>query len=585
FWVTASAGTSTTTDGNSVSSWNDQSGNTRNAAQSTSANRPTYHNNATDNINFNPVVGFDATAQDYMDISAGGILSPGNNPYTVYSIIRPGTGNTTSPGKYLFTGQPGPNNFNAFDIRSGGMYNDSWNVNDLIVGGLWTAGNPSMASFNYNTLQREMFIAGNSVGTRAGNDRVSPDANNALGCQRSNTPLIEFFDGDIAELITFANYSHSTQQRYQVETYLAIRYGMTLPHNYVASNGTTVWNASANPSYNTNIIGIARDDNGALSQKQSKSTSDVQDILTIYISTKKTTQSTNTGTFSSGDLSFFMVGNNNAPYMYAWPAVPTQKPAGICCRLQRQWMVQKTNFTNTDLKLEFDFNVITPGYSPLNTADLRLLLDGDGDFTNATILTPTISVSGSKVLMTVPASNFTGTPYFTLASVSTTTMLPVKLSSFAGTCRNNTVQLAWMKESGPNNNFIVERSTDGNSFAPVAVLESNLTAQAFSWEDASPLSGLSYYRLKMTGADGTTAYSSVISVNGCTHSNIQLVSDAVSGQSTLVMQLPQSAMVDIGFSDMLGRQYDISSLTGRRNMQEGFYRLPVAGGNLPRGVY
>jgi len=59
------------------------------------------------------------------------------------------------------------------------------------VGGLWASGYPSLATFNYNTTQRQMFVGGNLAGTRVGNDRVSPDANNALGCQRSNVPLIE----------------------------------------------------------------------------------------------------------------------------------------------------------------------------------------------------------------------------------------------------------------------------------------------------------------------------------------------------------------------------------------------------------
>lgn len=594
FWVRGGAGTSTTTDGGTISSWNDQSGNGRNATQSTNSNKPLYANNSTDNMNFNPVVTFDAASQsatngDYMDITANGVLSPGNNPYTVYSVIRPGAGNTSTPGKYLFTGQPGSNNFNSFDVRSGGTYNDSWNLNDLLVGGLWTSGYPSLATFNYNTSQREMFVSGNSVGTRAGNDRISPNTNNALGCQRSNNPLIEFYDGDIAEIVTYANYSHTTAQRYQVETYLGIKYGMTLPHNYVASNGTTIWNVATNPSYNSNIIGIGRDDNGALSQKQSKSTAFVQDMLTVYIGAAKTTdQATNTGTFAS-DRSFFMVGNNNASYStYPYGSTP-EAPAGICCRIQREWMVQKTNFTNTDLKLEFDFNVVTPGYSPLNTADLRLLVDADGNFTNATILNSpaiTISVSGSKVTVTVPASNFGAVSYFTLGSVSTAALLPVNITGFTGMCKNEAVQLKWTKESGPDNSFTVERSIDGNNFTAMGTLQSDaLTPQTYTWSDKDPLPGVGYYRLKMVGADGATAYSGIVSANGCSHNSLQLASDAVSGQSTLLMQLPQNAVVDISFCDMLGRRYDVSNLTGHRSLQQGYYRLPVDDSHLPRGVY
>ncbi|HEY4150722.1 MAG TPA: BNR-repeat neuraminidase N-terminal domain-containing protein [Chitinophagaceae bacterium] len=595
FWVKSTAGTSTTTNAGTISTWSDQSGNGRDATQATSSHRPTYYDNSTNNMNFNPVVDFDDASQsstngDYMDILANGMLSPGNNPYTVYSVIKPGGNNTSTPGKYIFTGQAGANDFNSFDIRGGFAYNDSWNLNDLIVGNLWATGYPSLASFNYNTVQREMFIGGGSVGVKVGNDRISPDANNALGCQRSNSPLIEFFDGSIAEIVTYANFSHTTTQRYQVESYLSLKYGITLQHDYLSSGSTTIWDVSQNPAYNTNIIGVARDDNSSLSQKESKSSSVTPDILTLYIGPSKTTnQANNTGTFTSGDKSFFIAANNNTPYMYGWPAGPTQMPAGICCRLERQWMAQVTNFTNTDLKLEFDFNVITPGYAPLNTADLRLLVDNDGDFTNATILNSpaiTISVAASVVTITVPASNFTSTPYFTLASVSTTTLLPVTISGFKGACRNNAVQLDWTKESGSDNSFTIERSSDGSNFTAIGTLQSNTPGpQAYTWSDFAPLAGATYYRLNIRTQDGVVTYSPVVNVNGCSHDNLQLATDPTTGRSSLLLQLQQNAQVDISLCDMLGQQMSVNALTGHHSFQPGYYQLPVNDRGLSKGIY
>lgn len=55
FWVKGDAGTSTTADGGSLFTWNDQSGHNRNANSPAAANNPTYFNNSTNNINFNPV--------------------------------------------------------------------------------------------------------------------------------------------------------------------------------------------------------------------------------------------------------------------------------------------------------------------------------------------------------------------------------------------------------------------------------------------------------------------------------------------------------------------------------------------------
>jgi len=203
-------------------------------------------------------------------------------------------------------------------------------------------------------------------------------------------------------------------------------------------------------------------------------------MMTVYVGPSKTTnQAGNTGTFTAGDKSFFIIGSNNAP-IYILLQHHYRKTRGICCRLDREWLSQKTNFTNVDLKLEFDFNVVTPGYSPLNTADLRLLVDADGDFTNATVLntpTITINVSGSIVTITVPAAQLAAKPYFTLASVSLTTSLPVSVTGFAGACKNNTVPLVWTKQSGPANSFTIERSNDGVSFTAIGTLQSNVAGR------------------------------------------------------------------------------------------------------------
>ena len=544
FWVKANAGTSSSTNAVALSAWNDQSGNGRNATSAATATSPVYYDNSTNNINFNPVVNFDAASQnaaaaDFMDISAGGILSSGNNPYAVYAVIKPGANNATSPGKFLFSGifDAAGNTFNSFDIRSGGSFNDSWCLNDLIVGNKWTGNYPGMATFDFNSSYREMFLKGASAGTKAGTARKSPDQFSALGCQRAVTPNKEFYDGGIAEIVSYANTSHDVTTRNKIQSYLAIKYGVTLSHNYLSSAGVTVWNRLINATYNNNIIGIAQDNNSALSQKQSKSTEMVQDMLTLYIGgVKQVNQVSNAGTFTAGDQSFFMAAHNGDPYLFAGAA--TEVPAGICCRLRREWLSQKTNFTNTDLKLEFDFNIITPGYSPLNVADLRLLVDNDGDFTNATILgspAVTISVASGVVTATVPASNFTSTPYFTLASASATTPLPVQFVSFTASCRGNTAQLNWTTATESNvDNYSVERSSDAANFTSIAVVKSKaagISQQSYIFTDGSSLPGTSYYRIKTTDKSGATGYSLIAVLSDCESNMVRLATDAASGES------------------------------------------------------
>lgn len=597
FWIKANAGTSSATNATAITSWNDQSGNARNATSAAAATSPVYYNNSTNNINFNPVVNFDAAAQsvaaaDFMDITSNGILSSGNNPYSVYAVIKPGTGNQSTPGKFLFSGifDAAGNTFNSFDIRSNNAFNDSWCLNDLIVTNQWTPSYPSLATYDFNSVQRQLFISGTSTGTKIGNTRNSPDLNSALGCQRAVSPNKEFFDGSIAEIISYTNTSHSVTTRNKVETYLALKYGVTLSHNYLSSVGTTVWDRSVNAAYNTNITGIARDDNSALNQKQSKSTSLSADILTLYIGTaKQVNQASNNGTFTSGDRSFFIAANNNDPYFYT--GTESEKPPGICCRLRREWLSQKSNFTNTDLKLEFDFNIITPGYAPLNMADLRLLVDADGDFSNATILgspTVTISVVSSVVTVTVAASNFTSTPYFTLASVSTLTPLPVRFVKLAANCQGNSAQIIWTADNEVNmDRYTVERSADGKSFTALADVKSSAGAslqQTYKWTDISPLPGTSYYRLKATNSVYATGYSPIMTFVDCGTEVVRLATNAASGESELFLQLSQNAPVEITLFDVMGRRYAVAGITGQQSIAQGTYHLPVTN-SLKTGIY
>jgi hypothetical protein len=591
FWVKANAGTSSTTNNNTISSWNDQSGNGRHATNDESDNRPRYYDNSTNNLNFNPVVDFDDAGQDddeadFMDIDNGGILSTGNNPYEVYAVIVPGANNLNTPGKFLFAGEVGSNNFNSFDVRNNYAVNDSWNMNDLIIPNLWTANRMSLFTFDFNTNQREMFVAGTSAGTYTSPRRTTINANNALGYQRSSE--LEYYDGSIAEIITFANTAHGTATREKVQSYLGIKYGVTLPHNYLASDGTTVWNRSTNAAYNRNIIGIARDDISALSQKQSKSTSASQDILTIYIgSSKQTNQQANNGSFTAGDRSFFMVGSNNGSPLDSYPVSTAEKPAGICCRILREWLVQKTNFTNTDVKLEFNFNSITTGYLPLNAGDLRLLVDADGDFSNATILnTPTITINaGSGIAtITVSAAQFTSRPYFTLASVSSNTALPLQLKAFSGLCQEQSVQLKWATATPTQSDFVVERSHDRVNFSPAGTVKSNISGN-YAWVDQSSLPGTVYYRLKSTHENGTPIYSTIITVNSCTISAIRLFTDPFTNESTLMLQLPRNSVAEFSLFDLQGRRLEAPGFTGRRNLAKGVHYLQVHIPAAATGLY
>ncbi|WP_214628404.1 S-layer homology domain-containing protein [Paenibacillus agaridevorans] len=122
---------------------------------------------------------------------------------------------------------------------------------------------------------------------------------------QSNTPLRPFvgsggamslgaaasngsgFNGYMGEFIVFTEALTDAQKR-QVETYLAIKYGLTLPAGDYLSAGSapqTVWDSASHTGYSHNIAGIGRDEIGALDQRQSRSGAGGANAVQVLIGT------------------------------------------------------------------------------------------------------------------------------------------------------------------------------------------------------------------------------------------------------------------------------------------------------------
>ncbi|KAI9449615.1 hypothetical protein F5148DRAFT_1291377 [Russula earlei] len=92
--------------------------------------------------------------------------------------------------------------------------------------------------------------------------------------------------------------------------------------------------------------------------------------------------------------------------------------------------------------------------------------------------------------------------------------LPIALSSFNASLINSTVQLSWNTATEVNAGaFEVERSSDATVFTSIGTVAANNVASSYSYTDYQPLSGVSYYRLKLVDKDGSYKYSNTISIN------------------------------------------------------------------------
>lgn len=106
--------------------------------------------------------------------------------------------------------------------------------------------------------------------------------------------------------------------------------------------------------------------------------------------------------------------------------------------------------------------------------------------------------------------------YFALAYI--TAVLPVSLGPFTGFIDEGVVNLSWNTFSEKENHyFTIERSDSELNFDSIGFVTGAGNSQArknYSFRDADPLPGLSYYRLKQTDFDGTFTYArNLVSIN------------------------------------------------------------------------
>ena len=278
-WLKANAGTSTTSDNAPIVTWSDQSpvhGN-NDASQTISTNsRPLFQKDTGNLINFNPVLSFDSN-NDYLRIFLD--VAPPRNPLSTAIVYRP----TTGGGLY-------GNDNTGWDLAHDTSYVGGNNSSVSYPGGD-TAGLPVIngAFFNHGAFNgSSVFINNREVADFTYDNATQTHGYLDIGVTGTPcTPCGTFFGGAISEFILYSR-QLTSQERRRVDSYLAIKYGVTLNQSsatdYLHSGGAVVWDATANRIYRNNITGIGRDDNSALVQKQSRSVQD-DSLVTMGLGT------------------------------------------------------------------------------------------------------------------------------------------------------------------------------------------------------------------------------------------------------------------------------------------------------------
>ncbi|WP_405105592.1 S-layer homology domain-containing protein [Paenibacillus sp. FSL K6-1217] len=175
------------------------------------------------------------------------------------------------------------------------------------------------------------------------------------------------FNGSISEVIVF-NKKLSETERHKVNSYLALKYGLSLKDangqliDYVTSNHdaeqtSTMWTAANNQGYGNRITGIGRDDQGALDQKQSKSQDNGANVTISLGATVANSNEENTQEIAN-DKSFFVFSDNGAGTEFISSIDKDNESLKHTARIHK---VEKTNWADkdpaTELPVQITFQV------------------------------------------------------------------------------------------------------------------------------------------------------------------------------------------------------------------------------------
>ena len=156
------------------------------------------------------------------------------------------------------------------------------------------------------------------------------------------------FSGYIAECLVFDRFLKK-REALQIETYLAVKYGITLiASDYISSSGAVLWNYEANKLYSNGIAGIGRDDFFGLEQKQGSS-SEEPDLLTIGVGEFSELNSENNYNLNNED--FILLGHDDGGLVFeqvSW--------SDTLSMLNRKWLIQ-TTFANNSFPTNVKFRL------------------------------------------------------------------------------------------------------------------------------------------------------------------------------------------------------------------------------------
>ncbi|MEM6343573.1 MAG: lamin tail domain-containing protein [Bacteroidota bacterium] len=350
-WLQADSGL--VFDNAEVSLWQDQGLADNHASSSLSGKRPVL---SVDSLNGHQMLYFDGT-DDWLKLN--GLADELSANASIFAVFIPRADN--DDGYYLSAHNGGsnrvkyghrPNGELIYDDDSPSLSTDIWLDIPLMV-----SLNQATAAARVDAWVNGQLESDWTGFSTASADRVS--IGQEFDGSGNDNQTSNHWKGDLAELIVFDTLLW-TEGRHRIESYLALKYGLTIP-----ANSHLYYHY---PAHANHQVGIAKDSTQGLDQEESRS------ALAGSILKLKATEALE-------QADFLVMGHNGASA--SANDANTNVPIGMLDRMARVWRISEQGETHT-LHLSFDLNGLA-----WTIADKRawvLMVDDDGNFEDARLI-------------------------------------------------------------------------------------------------------------------------------------------------------------------------------------------------------
>jgi hypothetical protein len=358
-------------NGDDIGVLDDVSGNSNSFTQFTVSKQPNYVTNV---VNGLPVIRFDGVSDDLLSSSISNLESPNVTWFIVYKQ------NTAKTGCFIgsrYTSQT--TKWYSYSLSNGKVRQGHYSPTLSFTQYVDDYSNFNLTSSHVTPTTLTTFRGGNLIQTNTV-PYTTPSGHEfvVLGSFPSQTANNKYLDGDIAEVVVY-NESLNDLERVIVENYLGAKYNKAIPNDYFSFQGT----------HNLGVVGIGND--GVDSHTDSKG----NDVVEI----------SNPLALSSNEYLF--IGHTNIDLL---SFITTDLPGSISThqRWERTWRVDETGDVGLTT-LTFDLSGAN-GFAIPGT--YNLLVDDDGDFSNATVVSGTYDAASLTFTADVDLSSG---QYFTVS--------------------------------------------------------------------------------------------------------------------------------------------------------------------------